>query len=102
MGDAPDLLSPSPLMSARLQKLTRKQREALALVARFDRDEAACLTHLETWGDSYGAFINWRTAEALERRELVTIDRQAPDGGVVCLSPAGRTYLRGQEGDADG
>ena len=76
-----------------MSALNRKQREALALLEDMRNrypDEpyqgAGCAD--STWpqlGATWPAFINWRTAAALERRGIVTIHRHH-DGWDIALT----------------
>lgn len=63
--------------------MTYKMRTALELVGKAG---TAQTTVDQTWADRYTAFVNWRTAEALERRGLVTVDAE----GDITLTDAGR------------
>jgi hypothetical protein len=63
--------------------MTYKMRTALELI---DKTDTAQTTVDMTWADRYTAFVNWRTAEALERRGLVAVDSD----GDVTITDAGR------------
>lgn len=57
------------------ERLTTKQREALSLIAdRTDErsPDPGVMCSDATFADTYNAFVNWRTAQALHRAGLVT------------------------------
>lgn len=68
-------------------RLTYKQRMALGLIA-LHADGSAYVTHDATGHDAYNAWINGATAQSLERRGLVVIDRDI-EGWTVYPAPIG-------------
>lgn len=67
-------------------RLTNKQVEALVNV--WNLDSAQVISDQASWYDDWTAFVHWQTADALERRGLVTID-----DGDLTLTDAGWKYL---------
>jgi hypothetical protein len=83
-----------------MSALPRSLREALALIAERtnerNRDPGVMVSDA-TFSDNYNAFINWRTAQALHRRGLVTHPYIGSgydgDNTSVALTPAGWAAL---------
>jgi hypothetical protein len=84
------------------RKLTNEQRTALALLQDMRRrypeeswDGATCSE--ATWphlGQTWPAFINWRTARSLQRLGFVTTEYVGPDeGSTITLTDAGAEAL---------
>lgn len=83
-----------------MRTLTKEQRQAMRMLQDMRRrypdepsDGATCSDR--TWYDvgphiMWPAFINWRTAKALERRGLLTYEYIGPEEGAdLTLTPAG-------------